>query len=90
MNTSIHLALWEWFAQCAAITKLFFNFSGTEDADTVISTSGDVVMESYIDDATKLKLNPYIDDEDHEKILARVAAERVEMTPAIGDGGLDV
>ena len=49
MNTSIHLALWEWFAQCAAITKLFFNFSGTEDADTVISTSGDVVMESYID-----------------------------------------
>lgn len=47
------------------------------------------VMESYIDDATKLKLNPYIDDEDHEKILANVAAERVTMTPAIGDGGLD-
>ena len=49
MNSSIHFALWEWFAQCAAITKLFFNFSGTEDTDTVISTSGDVVLESYID-----------------------------------------
>lgn len=49
MNTSIHLALWEWFAQCASITKLFFNFSGTEDADTVITTAGDVVLANYID-----------------------------------------
>lgn len=49
MNTSIHLALWEWFAQCASITKLFFNFSSTEDAATVIATAGDVVLETYID-----------------------------------------
>lgn len=49
MNTSIHLALWEWFAQCASITKLFFNFSSTEDSATVITTAGDVVLETYID-----------------------------------------
>ena len=49
MNTSIHNALWEWFAQCAAITKLFFNFSGTEDEATVISTAGDIALETYID-----------------------------------------
>lgn len=49
MNSSIHQALWEWFAQCASITKLFFNFSGSEDSDTVISTSGDVVLVNYID-----------------------------------------
>lgn len=49
MNTSIHLALWEWFAQCASITKLFFNFSSTEDTATVIATAGDVVLETYID-----------------------------------------
>jgi excinuclease UvrABC helicase subunit UvrB len=49
LNSSIHQALWEWFAQCAAITKLFFNFSGTDDTDTVISTSGDVVLTNYLD-----------------------------------------
>ena len=49
MKTSIHLALWEWFAQCASITKLFFNFGSTEDAATVIATAGDVVLETYID-----------------------------------------
>ena len=48
------------------------------------------VMRADIDQRTALKLNPYIDDEDHEQILAKVAAERVTMTPAIGDGGLDV
>lgn len=49
MNKSIHIALWDWFAQCAAITKLFFNFSGAKDSDTVISTSGDIALESFID-----------------------------------------
>lgn len=49
MTKGIHLALWEWFAQCASITKLFFNFSGTADADTAIATSGDIVLENYID-----------------------------------------
>ena len=49
MKQSIHLALWEWFAQCEAITKLFFNFSDTKDMDTVISTSGDLALETYID-----------------------------------------
>lgn len=49
MNKSIHIALWDWFLQCAAITKLFFNFSGAKDEDTVISTSGDMVLETYID-----------------------------------------
>ena len=49
MTKGIHLALWEWFAQCASITKLFFNFSGTEDSDTAIATSGDSALETYID-----------------------------------------
>lgn len=53
MISSIHQALWEWFAQCAAITKLFFNFSGTDDSDTVISTSGDVVLTNYLDGSQK-------------------------------------
>lgn len=45
---SIHAALWEWFAGCASITRLFFNFSGTDDGDTVIATSGDMLLEDYI------------------------------------------
>lgn len=49
MTKGIHLALWKWFAQCASITKLFFNFSGTADEDTVIATSGDIALETYID-----------------------------------------
>lgn len=47
--TSIHDALWEWFLQCAKITKLYFNFSGTDDGDTVIATSGDALLQEYID-----------------------------------------
>ena len=47
--TSIHDALWEWFLQCAKITKLYFNFSGTDDGDTAIATSGDTLLEEYID-----------------------------------------
>lgn len=53
MTKGIHLALWEWFAQCAAITKLFFNFSGTSDSDTAIATSGDIALETYIDGSQK-------------------------------------
>lgn len=49
MINSIHSALWEWFLQCQPITKLFFNFSGTDDGDTAIITSGDTVLEAYID-----------------------------------------
>ena len=49
MTNSIHKALWDWFVQCADITKLFFNFSGTADTDTVITTAGDIVIEEYID-----------------------------------------
>ena len=45
---SIHAALWEWFAGCASITRLFFNFSSTDDGDTVIATSGDMLLEDYI------------------------------------------
>ena len=45
---SIHAALWDWFAGCASITRLFFNFSGTDDGDTVIATSGDMLLEDYI------------------------------------------
>lgn len=47
--TSIHDALWEWFSQCASITKLFFNFSGEDDGDTAIATAGDTLIEEYID-----------------------------------------
>ena len=47
--TSIHDALWEWFLQCAKITKLYFNFSGTDDGDTAIATSGDALIAEYID-----------------------------------------
>lgn len=50
-NESIHAALWEWFAQCAAITRLFFNFSGADDGDTVIATSGDTLTKEYISGA---------------------------------------
>lgn len=46
---SIHAALWTWFMQCTAITKLFFNFSGTEDGDTALATSGDTLLQEYID-----------------------------------------
>lgn len=53
MNKSIHIALWDWFAQCASITKLFFNFSGAADTDTVISTSGDIALETYIDGSAR-------------------------------------
>ena len=49
MIDSIHAALWEWFLQCSAITKLFFNFSTATNADTVITTAGDSVLEEYID-----------------------------------------
>lgn len=49
MIDSIHAALWEWFLQCSAITKLFFNFSTSTNADTVITTAGDSVLEEYID-----------------------------------------
>ena len=49
MTDSIHAALWEWFLQCKDITKLFFNFSTAKDADTVILTAGDTVLEEYID-----------------------------------------
>ena len=48
-STSIHDALWEWFLQCAKITKLYFNFSGTDDGDTAIATSGDTLIAEYID-----------------------------------------
>lgn len=49
MTDSIHAALWEWFSQCSAITKLFFNFSTAKASDTVISTAGDTLLEDYID-----------------------------------------
>ena len=49
MINSIHAALWEWFAQGASITRLFFNFSGTDDGDTAIATSGETVLDDYID-----------------------------------------
>lgn len=49
MTDSIHSALWEWFLQCSSITKLFFNFSTSDDRDTVISTAGDTSLEEYID-----------------------------------------
>lgn len=51
--TSIHDALWEWFLQCAKITKLYFNFSGTDDGDTAIATSGDTLIAEYIDGSQK-------------------------------------
>lgn len=49
MTDSIHAALWEWFLQCSAITKLFFNFSSAKDSDTVLATAGDTLLEEYID-----------------------------------------
>ena len=49
MTDSIHAALWDWFSQCSAITKLFFNFSSTKDSDTVIATAGDALLDEYID-----------------------------------------
>lgn len=49
MVESMHAALWEWFSRCPAIARLFFNFSGTDDGDTVISPAGDTLLEEYID-----------------------------------------
>lgn len=49
MIESMHAALWEWFAKCPAIARLFFNFSGADDGDTVISPSGDTLLQEYID-----------------------------------------
>ena len=51
--TSTHDALWKWFAGCANITKLYFNFSGAADGDTAITTSGDTLIEEYIDGSQK-------------------------------------
>ena len=57
MTNSIHNAIWDWFSQCAYITKLFFNFSGTEDSDTVIATAGDMMLEEYIDGSQRRRYN---------------------------------
>ena len=53
--TSMHDALWRWFAGCAQITKLFFNFSTTDDGDTAIATSGDMLLEEFIDGSQRRK-----------------------------------
>lgn len=47
--TSIPAGLWEWFADCAKITRLFFNFSDGADGATAIAPSGDTVLDDYID-----------------------------------------
>lgn len=52
-TTSKHRALWEWFAGCSEIAKLFFNFSASEDGDTAIVTAGDTLIEEYVDGAQK-------------------------------------
>lgn len=49
MNKSIPSALWEWFAGCAQIARLFFNFGGDGSGDTVIAPSSDTLLEDYID-----------------------------------------
>lgn len=46
---SIPAGLWEWFGECAKITRLFFNFSDSEDGATAIVPAGDTVVENYID-----------------------------------------
>lgn len=53
MTDSIHAALFEWFSHCETIKKLFFNFSTSTDSDTMISTSGDTLVEQYIDGSQK-------------------------------------
>ena len=49
MTKSIHSALWEWFGQCPAATKRFFNFGMAEDSSTILATAGDTLLEDYID-----------------------------------------
>lgn len=49
MINSIPSGLWEWFKGCADITRLFFNFSDSQDGATAISPAGDTVEEDYID-----------------------------------------
>ena len=49
MTKSIPAALWEWVAGCAEIARLFFNFGGDGDGDTVIAPSGDTLLDDYID-----------------------------------------
>lgn len=48
-TSGIHTALWQWLLGCAAITKLFFNFGTEGDEVTGIATSGDTLIEDYID-----------------------------------------
>lgn len=47
--TSIPAALWEWFEECASITKLFFTFADATAESTAISPAGDTLLEAYID-----------------------------------------
>lgn len=49
MIKSIHSALWEWFGQCPAATKRFFNFGMAEDSSTILATAGDTLLDDYID-----------------------------------------
>ncbi len=48
MIKSIPAGLWEWFKECANITRLFFNFSDSQDGATAISPAGDTVQDEYI------------------------------------------
>ena len=48
-TSGIHTALWRWLLGCASITKLFFNFGTEGDEVTGIATSGDTLVEAYID-----------------------------------------
>jgi hypothetical protein len=45
----------------------------------------DLSMMDYVDIETKLELNPYIDQEDIEGILERLAIERYAGAPVIDD-----
>lgn len=49
MTTSIHAALWDWLLGCASITRLFFNFGEAADGSTGILTTGDMLLDEYID-----------------------------------------
>lgn len=51
----------------------------------VSETVADIAMMDYVDTETKLKINPYINQEDIEGILERLAVERYAGAPVIDD-----
>lgn len=56
MNSN-HAALWDWFAQCAKITKLFFSFGECTDTATILVPAGETILQEFIDGSRRVRYN---------------------------------